>query len=305
MKELTTPVVFIIFNRPDTTKRVFEKIREAKPKKLYIIADGPRKSVPKDYELCQLTRSMVENIDWDCNLYKNYSDINLGSRFRPASGFEFVFRNEDDAIILEDDCLPHTSFFEYCQQLLEYFRNEKKINIISGSNFLSKLSNKKYSYQFSAFHHFWGWATWKRAWEKYDIDMKEWPVLKNKNFINDILMRRTSAKYWETLFEEVYTGKINTAWDYQWIYSSWKNNGLAVLPTSNLISNIGFGENATHTKNKKHKRSNMPLEGVQFPIIHPPQIKRDFEYDQILSDYIFRFNRRDQIIRLIKKILRF
>ena len=303
MKELSTPLMFIIFNRPDTTKRVFEKIREARPKKLYVVADGPRESVPKDYELCQLTRSIVENIDWDCNVHKNYSDTNLGSRVRPASGFEFVFSQEDEAIILEDDCLPHPSFFEYCQQLLKHFKNEEKINIISGSNFLSKFSNKNYDYQYSAFHHFWGWATWKRSWEKYDIDMKEWPLLKKNNLINKILKQRKSVRYWETLFEEVYNGKIKTAWDYQWIYSSWKNDGLAILPTSNLVSNIGFGENATHTKNKKHIRSNVPLEGVQFPLVHPPEIKRDVAYDLLLSEYIFKFNRKDQVIRFIKNVL--
>ncbi len=302
MTKLMTPVIFIIFNRPETTKKVFEAIRKAKPEKLYIIADGPRSLVPQDIELCNKTRKIVENIDWDCEVIKDYANENLGCKVRPSSGFDIVFKQEEEAIILEDDCLPHPSFFEFCQQLLERYRDEEKINIISGSNFLSKFSNKNYRYQFSAFHHFWGWATWRRSWERYDIEMKEWPTVRSENVISDMFKSKQSVKYWQTLFDEVYSGKINTAWDYQWLYSSWKDNGLAILPTNNLISNIGFGENATHTKNKKHIRSNVPLEGAQFPLIHPTSINRDFEYDQILAHSIFRFKGKGRLIRTVKKL---
>ena len=304
MRKLITPIVFIIFNRPETTKKVFDEIRKAKPKKLYIIADGPRRQAPQDIELCNKTRNIVEKIDWDCKVIKDYADENLGCKVRPSSGFDKVFKEEEEAIILEDDCLPHPSFFEFCQQLLERYRYEENINIISGSNFLSRFSNKNYHYQFSAFHHFWGWATWKRCWEKYDIEMKEWPTIRNKNVISEIFNNKQSVKYWQTLFDEVYSGKINTAWDYQWLYSSWKENGLAILPTNNLISNIGFGENATHTTNKKHIRSNVPLEGVKFPLIHPPAIKRDLEYDQALARRIFKFNVKTKLIRKVKQLFR-
>ena len=303
MFKLTTPVALIIFNRPDKTKIVFEEIRKAKPAELFIIADGPRKNVDKDYHLCNKTREVVENIDWDCHVYKNYSEINLGTRVRPSSGLEWVFTKTDEAIILEDDCLPHPSFFEYCQTLLEHHKNNYNINMISGSNFISKYSNKNYSYYFSVFHHFWGWATWKRSWELFDLEMKSWPALKASKLLYQTIPDKKSAKYWETLFDDVYNGKISTSWDYQWYYSSWKNKNLAIIPSVNLISNIGFGQGATHTKNPNHIRANVPFEEIRFPLVHPPEIKSDVRVDKIEAKTIFRFTGIETIKRAIKKIL--
>jgi len=240
MFDLKTPVVLIIFNRPNTTKKVFDQIRKAKPSKLFIIADGARSNVEGEEKLCKEVKSIVENVDWDCAIYKNYATENLGCKNRPATGLKWVFQHVDRAIILEDDCLPHPSFFQYCQELLEHYKDDERVNIVSGSNFFPKLSDKKLSYYFSIFHHFWGWATWKTSWEKYDIEMSAWPKLKSEHFITKIVEHKQSAKYWETVFDEVYTGKLSSAWDYQWIYSSWMNNGLAIIPSNNLISNITF-----------------------------------------------------------------
>ena len=304
MFELTTPVAFIIFNRPETTKKVFEEIRKAKPAELLIIADGPRENNTEDEALCKKAREVVEEVDWDCIVHKDFSEINLGTRIRPSSGLEWVFSQTDEAIILEDDCIPHPSFFEYCQTLLEHHRNNENVNMISGSNFSSKFSNKNYSYYFSVFHHFWGWATWKRSWKLFDLDMKTWPELKASKLLYQIVPDNKSAKYWETLFDEVYNGKISTSWDYQWYYSSWKNKNLAIIPSVNLISNIGFGQEATHTKNPNHIRANVPLEDIQFPLIHPPGIKSDVKADMIEAKKIFRFKGKERIIRIMKKILR-
>jgi len=303
MFNLTTPVVFIIFNRPVTTRRVFEEIRKAKPKELYVIADGPRENNTEDEELCKNTREIVEKIDWDCVVHKNFSEINLGTRARPSSGLEWVFNKTDYAIILEDDCLPHPSFFEYCQTLLRYHRNDEQVNMISGSNFISKYSKKNYSYYFSVFHHFCGWATWKRSWELFDLEMKTWPELKRSKLLYQIVPDNKSAKYWETLFDEVYNGKISTSWDYQWYYSSWKNKNLAIIPSVNLISNIGFGQEATHTKNPNHIRANVPLQNIQFPLAHPPVVNSDVKLDMIEAKKIFRFKGMEKIKRIVKKIL--
>jgi hypothetical protein len=303
MFKLITPIAFIIFNRPDTTQRVFEEIRKATPKELFIIADGPRVNNSEDDGLCKKTREIVEKVDWDCKVHKNFSEINLGTRIRPASGLEWVFSKTDDAIILEDDCLPHPSFFEYCQNLLEHYRNSNNVNMISGSNFISRNSNKSYSYYFSVFHHFWGWATWKRSWELFDLEMKAWPELKESKLLYQIVPDKKSAKYWETLLDEVYNGKISTSWDYQWYYSSWKNKNLAIIPSVNLISNIGFGKEATHTKNTNHIRANVPLEDIQFPLIHPHGIISDVKVDMIEAKKIFKFNGKERIIRFIKKII--
>ncbi len=303
MFELTTPVAFIIFNRPETTKKVFEEIGKAKPKELYIIADGPRENNTEDDDLCKKTREVVKKVDWDCVVHKNYSDINLGTKIRPSTGLKWFFSHKDEVIILEDDCLPHPSFFEYCQTLLEYHRNNEKVNMIAGSNFISQYSNKNYSYYFSVFHHFWGWATWKRSWELFDLEMKSWPELKASKLLYQIVPDNKSAKYWETLFDEVYKGKIST-WDYQWYYSSWKNKNLAVVPSVNLVSNIGFGQQATHTKKLKNIRANIPLEDIQFPLIHPHGINSDVKADMIEAKKIFRFKAKERIIRFLKKIIR-
>lgn len=304
MFKLTTPVVFLIFNRPETTKKVFEQIRKAKPSKLFIIADGARSNVAGEEKLCKEVKSIVENIDWDCIVYKDYATENLGCKDRPATGLKWVFQHTDKAIILEDDCLPHPSFFKYCQELLEYYKDDERVNIISGSNFFSQLSNKKQSYYFSIFHHFWGWATWKRSWYKYDIEMSNWPRIKAEHLFAEIVNHKQSAKYWVTLFDEVYTGKLSSAWDYQWIYSSWINNGLAIIPSNNLISNIGFGEDATHTKDPGHIRANVLAEGIEFPLIHPSKVERNLDADMHEADTLFRFKGRERIIRIIKKMLR-
>ncbi len=187
---------------------------------------------------------------------------------------------------------------------MEYYKDDEKVNIISGSNFISKFSNKNYSYYFSVFHHFWGWATWKRSWELFDLEMKTWPELKRNKLLYQIVPDNKSAKYWEILFDEVYNGKISTSWDYQWYYSSWKNKNLAIIPSVNLISNIGFGQEATHTKNPNHIRANIPLEDIQFPLIHPPRIQSDVKADMIEAKKIFRFKGKERIIRIVKKILR-
>lgn len=300
---LQTPVALIIFNRPASTAKVFNEIRKAKPKELYIIADGPRKDKPDDRELCKQTRKVTEEVDWDCNVYKNYSDENLGCKLRPSSGLDWLFGYVDKAIILEDDCLPHSSFFQFCQILLEFYKDDERVNMISGSNFFSGQTTKNHSYYFSAFHHFWGWATWKRSWLQFDVDMKEWPEYRDQGFISEIVPDPKSVKYWRTLFEEVYSRKINTAWDYQWLFSSWKNKGLAVVPASNLVSNIGFGKNSTHTKDPNHIRANVPSEGISFPLNHPSQVVQNIEYDIHEAKKLFRFKGRDKLVRLAKKLL--
>ena len=147
--KLTTPVAFIIFNRPDTTRIVFEEIKKAKPEKLLIIADGPRNNKPGEKERCAETRAIVENIDWECEVLRNYSDKNMGCKNRVASGLNWVFENVEEAIILEDDCLPDQSFFRYCQELLEKYRDDKRIMLIAGDNMLFENNKQKYSYYFS------------------------------------------------------------------------------------------------------------------------------------------------------------
>ena len=281
---LKAPVCLIIFNRPDTTQKVFEAIRQVKPPKLLVIADGARPERPEEAEKCTTAREIINQVDWDCEVLTNYSDINLGCRKRVSSGLNWVFEQVEEAIILEDDCLPHPTFFRFCEELLERYRHDNGIMAISGDNFQWGRKRTNYSYYFSRYNHIWGWATWRRAWQVYDLEMKRWPEIRDSNWLNDILQDSKAVNYWSKIFQGVYEG-FNT-WDYPWTFACWIHNGLTILPNVNLVSNIGFGAEATHTKSVT-KFANMPTEEMSFPLQHPPFIIRDTQSDEITETTIF------------------
>ena len=238
--KLTTPVVFIIFNRPEPTKKVFAEIAKAKPAQLFVIADGPRREHSSDEKNVAKTREIIKSIDWDCELFTNYSDDNLGCKKRVSSGITWVFEQVREAIILEDDCLPDSSFFRYCQELLEYYREDQRVGIISGDNFLNGDVLNKYSYYFSKYTHIWGWATWSNRWlEHYDVTINNWPQLRNDRFLLDAMKSKEEADYWGRIFERIYNNEIDT-WDYQWVLTNFLEKRLNIMPAVNLISNIGF-----------------------------------------------------------------
>ncbi|TRU79065.1 MAG: glycosyltransferase family 2 protein [Microcystis viridis Mv_BB_P_19951000_S68] len=287
---LTTPVALLIFNRPDTTARVFEAIRQAKPPKLLVVADGPRPDRADDIEKCKAARAVIEGVDWDCEVLTNYSDLNLGCKKRVSSGLDWVFEIVEEAIILEDDCLPHPSFFRFCQGLLDYYRNDKRIMAISGDNFQLGRKRTEYSYYFSRYNHIWGWATWRRAWQYYDVKMKLWQEVRDGNWLESILGETQAMKYWRKIFQTAYDNKVDT-WDYPWTFACWIQNGLTILPNQNLVSNIGFGEGATHTGNSVHLLANIPVKAMIFPLKHPPFIMRDTIFDSFSQKNIFQRNR--------------
>lgn len=278
---LTTPVAFLIFNRPETTVRVFEAIRQAKPPKLLVVADGAR--FPEEIGKCSETRNIVEQVDWDCEVLTNFSEVNLGCKQRVSSGLDWVFKQVEEAIILEDDCLPDPTFFRFCEELLQLYQNNTQIMNILGSNFL--LNRKKIldSYYFSRYTNAWGWATWRRAWHSYDVDMKQWPTIKESKFLNNFLDEKQAVKYWTKIFHAVYSNQIDT-WDYQWTMACWLQNGLSVFPNTNLISNIGFSPQATHTNEKNCKFDSMSTQSMIFPISHPDSISRS----KVLDDFVER-----------------
>ena len=284
--QLTTPVALLIFNRPDTTARVFEAIRQAKPPKLLVVADGPRADKPDDIEKCKAARAIVEGVDWDCEVLKNYSDLNLGCGKRPATGITWVFEQVEETIILEDDCLPHPSFFRFCQDLLDYYRNDQRIMAISGDNFQFGRKRTEYSYYFSRYNHIWGWASWRRAWKYFDYDLKLWPKIRKENWITSILENRKVVKYWTKNFQRTYEGDT-TVWDYRWTFACWIQNGLTILPNVNLVSNIGFGEDATHTIASKSRVANLPVKEMNFPLKHPPFLLRHVEADDFTDRNLF------------------
>ena len=294
---MNTPVVLIIFNRPDTALQVFEVIRSIKPKTLLVIADGPRKHVDSDEEKCRQSRELVENIDWPCEVLKNYSTINLGCKKRISSGLTWVFEQVEEAIILEDDCLPDPSFFPFCEELLAKYRYDTRIMTISGNNFQDGKSRNKDSYYFSHYNHCWGWASWRRAWQHFDIEMKSWPQLQREGWLQDMLMYQDEAKRWENTFQRVFEDHIDT-WDYIWTYSCWVQSGLSILPNINLVSNIGDSGDGTHMNSPGNILFRIPVSPVQFPLKHPKFVVRNLQADRetfklMFSNHIFdRIRRR-------------
>ena len=274
--QLITPVVFLIFNRPDTTQKVFEAIRGAKPPKLLVVADGARADKLGEVEKCAATRAIIDQVDWECEVLTNYSDVNLGCRKRVSSGLDWVFKQVEEAIILEDDCLPHPSFFRYCQELLEKYRDDESIMMISGDNFQFGRKRTEYSYYFSRYGHCWGWGSWRRAWTKYDDSMQSWSELKNSSWLNDVLQNEQAVAYWTKIFQSVEEGF--SSWAYIWLFTLWANHGLTILPHVNLVSNIGFGS-GTHTTMSNSPFANMPVTAMNFPLKHPATIQRNADAD--------------------------
>lgn len=289
-------IVFFIFNRPETTRKVFDRIRAAQPSKLFIVADGPRANKAKDKAKCGEARRIIEEVDWECRVFKNFSDVNLGCKARVESGLDWVFEKVDKAIILEDDCLPDPSFFDFCGELLEYYKDDTRVMAISGDNFQFGRERTKDSYYFSRYPHCWGWATWKRAWQHYDPGMQLWPQTKCENRLKDILHNKLAARYWHDKFRKTYDGDIDT-WDYAWTLACWLQSGLCVLPSANLVSNIGFTAAGTHLTCDRSPFSNMKTTRIIFPLKHPSIVLRHSEADKFTQFYQFGF-----LFRLYRKI---
>lgn len=279
---LSTPVAFFIFKRPVVTAKVFQAIAQVKPKTLLVIADGAR--TPEEEALCQATRDIINQVDWDCDVRTHFSNQNLGCKRRISSGLDWVFSQVEEAIILEDDCLPTSSFFYFCQALLEHYRHDERIFSISGDNFQPH-SRTPYSYYFSRYPHIWGWATWRRAWQHFDLEMKLWADYRDAGFLKSVFEDPLEQDYWLNIFEQCYVDAINS-WAYIWCYTCWSQNGLSILPDSNLVSNIGFGADATHTLEPDDTQSNLATSNI-WTIHHPPFIVRHAEADTYTFDYIY------------------
>jgi hypothetical protein len=273
------PVALIVFNRPDTTARVFAEVARARPAKLFVIADGPRTERSDEAGRCQAVRDIVQRVDWPCELITNFSEQNLGCKRRLSSGLDWLFSQTDEAIILEDDCVPHPDFFRFADELLKRYRDDQRVMMISGDNFQFGLRRSDDSYYFSRYTHIWGWATWRRAWRLYDHRMSRWPELRAKGWLFDMLKDRVAADYWTRIFDDTFSERISS-WDYPWTFSAWVNNGLTVLPGVNLVSNIGFGGNATHNLNPWNRFASLPAEAMRFPLAHPAQVDRQQEADE-------------------------
>ncbi len=291
---LNTAVLFLVFNRLDTTKQVFEAIRQAKPPRLYIAADGARETKEGEVERVKGVRDYItSNIDWECEVKILFREQNLGCKYAVSSAIDWFFENEEMGIILEDDCLPSQSFFWFCEEMLEKYKDDMRIGQISGFNPLVKFNFDGASYGFSKFGPIWGWASWSRAWKKYDVDMKNWKTVKKFNHV-DFFTDTKEEKEWRLeLFEQMYNKETDT-WDYQWSYTKLLESQFTIIPSVNFIKNIGFGHEATHTTGdaKESFLINFEIE----EIIHQDYVLRNKKFDKLYIDDFVRL----KLINILK-----
>lgn len=301
-----TPILFLIFNRTSTAMRVFEKIKAVRPEYLFIAGDGPRLNKDNEDEIVNTLRNnILSSIDWKCEVHTLFNDENLGCGLAPANAITWFFDNVDHGIILEDDCLPDLSFFTFCEELLIKYQDNKEIMLISGTNPIPHLQAISDSYTFTDCAGIWGWASWKRAWSHYNFSIPEWRSEKIVHQVANTFYFKDDAEILINGLNLVLNKRVD-AWDYQWVLYRILNKGLGIVPQSNLISNIGFGNNATHTFDEKHILGNMPTKPIVFPLQHPLYILPNQSFNISLNNYLNPKTTTNQklICRIYKKIKR-
>tara|TARA_B100000780_G_C21087931_1_gene438335 strand:- start:72 stop:1034 length:963 start_codon:yes stop_codon:yes gene_type:complete len=244
------PILILAFNRPNETLILFELLSKIKPDKIYISQDGPRINNKTDFDLCKKVKDIVLNPNWECKVYTKFNITNKGCRDSVHKGINWFFEHEDKGIILEDDCIPSISFFNFCEKMLKKYQDKNNIHVISGSNFQKSNIIGKGDYYISKYAHCWGWATWKRAWKNYDNELSFWSTLKKSQNWKKLHENKLEKKYWTKILDKVQKKKIDS-WAYVWQATIWNNNGVTITPNKNLVKNIGFNENATHTISTK------------------------------------------------------
>lgn len=291
-----TPVALFLFNRPATTEKVFAALRQVRPARLLVVADGPRPDHPEDVAACAAARAIVARIDWPCELLTDFAATNMGLKPRFDSGLDWVFAQCDEAIILEDDCVAEPTFFRFCQELLEQYRHDERVLSVSGDNFQFGLRRSPASYYFSRYSHIWGWATWRRAWSLYDPAMARWPALRDAGWLEHVLGDAQAVQYWSYIFQTNF--ETGETWDYAWLFASWLQGGLHALPAVNLVANHGFGPTAMHTRAVNSKFASMPTEPVAFPLTHPPAVAAWAEADLFTEEIMFSGSLRQMFARV-------
>lgn len=284
----TTPVIFLVFNRPENTAQVLRQIQRARPRTLLVVADGPRAGHPTDEQQCARTRQVIDvGVNWPCEVLKRYAPANLGCKRNIAAGITWAFTQVERAIILEDDCVPEESFFGFCGEMLDRYRDEEQVMMVTGTNYFPDPPALPARYFFSRYFAIWGWATWRRAWEKYDVAMPDWP--QHRDRLAGWLPDPAQAEFFARGYHSAYVGAVDT-WDIQWAYAGLKYGGLCVTPGVNLVSNIGVSGSHAVGQTANHFRTISP---IALPVLPPPATGvADREYDRAVFDYVCKGHRR-------------
>ncbi len=295
---LDVPIALVIFNRPESVRRSFARIRAAQPSKLFVISDAARPDCEGEEELVAQSREIAQQVDWPCQVRKIYATENLGCDRRIASGITEAFDEVDRLIVIEDDCVADSSFFGYCQELLQKYQHDQRVMAVSGNNFQQGIRRTESSYYFSKYPHCWGWATWRRAWQHFDLQMTGWPQFRDQGHLASVCSSKAEVEYWIKMLDRVYNGQVKS-WAYPWTLACWMQHGLTALPEVNLVSNIGFGITATHTNDRQQETADLQVESLG-EIVHPQWVFRHVEADAYTDETVFRPNRR----RLISRVSR-
>jgi len=276
----SAPVLLLLFNRPDLGEQVFARVRQARPRCLFIAVDGARSDRSGEEALVARNRELAEAVDWPCEVSTLFRESNLGCGRAVSGAISWFFESVDSGIILEDDCLPDPSFFPFATELLRRYADEDRVMMINGTSYLSDevRRGEEQSYYFSMFGHIWGWASWRRAWERYDYDLSRWP---DDPRVKDRLRSFGFLPRWHINRNFALTKKgVINSWDYQWEHALYAHDGLAVTPMANLVSNIGFDERATHTSKGDDGRAWRDSVAVGFPLVHPETVEADSSFDR-------------------------
>ena len=311
MKQCTAPVAMVFFNRPEQFQKIFEEVRKAQPTKLFLIQDGPRKNHPSDEVLIQSCRKIAENVDWECEVHRNYSDENLGCGTRVSSGLTWAFTYVDRLIIFEDDTLPSQSWFSFCEVILERYKSDERIGMITGVNHLGQYNKHKSSYFFATCGSIAGWATWKRVWDDYDYTLED----VDDDYLCAILEKsyypRWRAKQFMTLMKNLrkkaLTGIKQNSWSGPWGFISWCNSRLIIVPSINMITNIGLTPGATNggtsaaiLPKKLQSIFNAKRYEIDFPLVHPKFVIEDRIYNDKLQEVMY--GGRNPLRRFLRRI---
>jgi hypothetical protein len=294
MDQYETPILLLAFNKPRTTQIVFNKIREIKPKNLFISIDGPREDNPTDLKNINEVKDILK-VDWPCKLRTHYGKKNLGCKEGIINAIDWFFDNVDAGIILEDDCVPNKSFFIFCKEMLEKYKDDERIMQIAGSNLQRGWKRDKYSYYFSKIPYIWGWATWRRAWKKYDPNTLIYPEILKKGYLKDIYPHFFERLPVKKGFDLVHFKKFKV-WDHQWVFNVLANSGLVITPNENLIQNIGMESGATNMTSFDRERS-LPTKELKFPLLHPPFMIHDVKADRRVLNWMLKQKIRNTLLR--------
>lgn len=293
-------VLMLVFNRPELTKRVLDAVREAKPPRLYVSADGPRSGRQDDFENTAKVRHLFSQVDWPCEVITRFSTVNQGCRLGVSSGISWFFEHEEQGIVLEDDVLPHPDFFDYCDTLLERYKSNPKVMSICGANLVQPWYRLKASIGFTRYMCVWGWASWRRAWVHYDEKISDWPAVRSGQSAFQTSLQGFNKRFWRLVFDLVFQGRIGT-WDHQWVYAHWKAGGCTVVPSQNLVLNLGFGPGATHTSGAVPDYvQQMSVSELPRPWVYPDQV----DEDRALTDTISRRAHRVGLWTYVKLLVR-